>query len=116
MKSKEKNSEDFCLDFVQEFGLWSQVVVTDLYYYNKINIFLKRCGLLPLGFLTRFSPRGFGKVFSHHAGQGGGGHGAAVRRRPCRTTRYTFSIDVLKQFLSGFLLVLERYAGNGAKL
>ncbi len=24
--SKEENSEDFCLDFVQEFGLWREVV------------------------------------------------------------------------------------------
>jgi hypothetical protein len=49
-------------------------------------------------------------------GQGGGDHGAAVRRRPCPTTRYKFLSDALKSFLFGYLLVLERYAGNGATL
>ncbi len=68
------------------------------------------------GFLTRFSPRGFDQVFAHQEGQGGVDHGAAVRRRPSPATRCNFSSDVLKLFLFGYLLVLERYAGNGATL
>ncbi len=29
MSSKEENSEDFCLDYILEFGLWSHLGVCD---------------------------------------------------------------------------------------